>query len=317
MKNFKIGNINLKSPLILSPMVDVTNLPYRLICRKAGASLAYTEMINITAILHPNKKTQQMMQTSQEDHPLGIQLTSPDINYFKKLIPILNKKDYQLVDINCGCPSNRITDNKSGAFLLKSPKKIASYIKLLKDSGFIATAKIRLGFKNNNVLKIAKEIEKAGADAIAVHARLSWHSYKIPADWIWIKKVKANLGIPIIGNGDIMSGQDVKKMLEIADGAMIARGAIGDPAIFSRIQTYLKTGKEPEFSFKENLSYFKEYLKLAKANQLLDIKKSKFLGSNFIRNIPKAAELRNKFMQLKSFNEIESFIDNLDENIKA
>jgi tRNA-dihydrouridine synthase len=200
-----IGSVKLKNNLFLAPMVDVTDLPYRLICRESGAGMAYTEMINIGAILHTNKKTQGMLKTSKEDRPSGVQVTAPHVRDFKAVTSYL--RDFDIVDINCGCPSVRIMDNASGSYLLKTPMKIARYIQILKEAGYTATAKIRLGFKKNNVLTVAKAVEKAGADALTLHARMSYHSYKTPADWKWIAEVKRNIGIPIIGNGDVDSGE--------------------------------------------------------------------------------------------------------------
>ena len=309
MKPLTIGNIKLKNPILLSPMVDVTDLPYRLICRKAGASMAYTEMLYISAILHENKKTKDLMKTSKEDSPIGIQITGNSIEEFNKVIP--HVQNYNLVDLNCGCPSLKITGNQAGSYLLKHPEKIGKMIKILKNANLTVTAKIRLGFKKNNVIRVAKEIEKAGADALTLHARLAIHGRSIPADWNWIKKVKSQTGIPIIGNGDIFNGKDAEKMLEIADGAMIARAAIGDPLIFKRILYYLKIKKELKLNFKQNIEYLKLYLKLAKKQNLIDIPRIKYISSNFIKNIPQASKLRQNFMQLKSFDEITEFIKSL------
>lgn len=312
MKTFKIGNIRLRNRLLLAPMVDVTDLPYRLICRKAGAALCFTEMLNIGAILHENEKTKRLMKTCVDDKPVGIQITGPSEDQFKDVVPILLKERYDLVDINCGCPSIRTLDNKSGSFLLKKPAKIASYIKILKDSGFVTTAKIRLGYKNNNVIKVAKMIEKSGADALTIHARLAHDSYKIPADWKWIRKVKEEIGIPVIGNGDIANGKQADEMLEIADGAMIARAAIGDPLIFRRILNYLKIGKEEVFDFSANIKYFQDYLFLAKEHRVVDLSRIKFVGAHFLRNVSGARGLRAEFMQKKSFEEIEEFAGNIE-----
>ena len=308
-KPLQIGKLKLKNPLILAPMLDVTDLPYRLICRKAGASLAYTEMLNAQAILHENKKTKQMMQTCKEDSPLGIQVTGNDVSDFKKLIPYLKK--YDLVDINCGCPSDRIISNNSGSCLLKTPRKIAKIIKFLKSQKLIVTAKIRLGFEKNNVLEIAKAIEKAGADAITIHCRLASQGYDIPADWNWIAKVKKEIKIPVIANGDIFTGKDAKEALKIADAIMIGRAAIGNPLIFKEISDYLKTGKETKASFKERIDYFKKYLYLSKKYEIIDVPRIKYLGCNFIKNTDGASKLRNKLMQLKTFEEIRDFVDNL------
>lgn len=306
-KKLKIGKIILKNPLILAPMVDVTNLPYRMICRKAGAAMAYVEMIYADAITHKNPKTTKLMRTIKEDSPLGIQITGNNVKEIKACIPYLKK--YDLVDINCGCPSIKITGNQAGSYLLNNPEKIGEMIKVLKKAGLTVTAKIRLGFKKNNILKVAKEIEKAGADAITVHPRLATQGGETPADWSWIKKVKQAVKIPVIGNGDVLSPEKAKEMLETTgcDAVMIARGAIGDPLIFKRTLNYLKTGKLQEFSFKDNIKCFQNYLKLSKKYQFQNIQQIKYLGAKFIKNIEGASKLRSQLMQFKSFGEIEDF----------
>ena len=306
MKPLKIGSLKIKNPLFLSPMVDVTDLPYRLICRKSGAAMAYTEMIYISAILHENKKTLNLMKTSKEDKPLGIQITGNSIEEFKTVLPYL--KPYNLVDLNCGCPSIRITGNQAGSYLLKNPNKIADMIKILKTSDLPVTAKIRLGFKTNNVLKVSKAIEKAGADALTVHTRLAVHGRSVPANHSWLKKIKSQIGIPIIGNGDVFSGKDAENMLEVVDGVMIARGTIGDPLIFSRIIKYLKTGKEPSLNQKQNIKLFQEYLKLAKKYDLVDLQRIKYLGANFLKGFDGASKLRRQLMSFNSLSQVQSLL---------
>ena len=267
--------------------------------------MAYTEMINVPAIIHENKKTKDMMKTLKGDSPLGIQITGNNFQEFKKVIPFLKK--YDLVDINCGCPSEKIYSNESGSYLLNEPEKIAEMIKLLKKAGLTVTAKIRLGFKKNNVLQVAKLIEKAGADAITVHARLASQGYDVPADLEWIKKVKKAVSIPVIGNGDVINEEKAAEMLKICDGAMIARGAIGDPLIFDRILYYLETGKKKEFSFKDNIKCFQDYLKLCEKHKIINIPIIKHLGTKFIKNINGASVMRFNLMKCKDFNEIKDF----------
>lgn len=307
MKSFKIGNVKIKNRLFLAPMVDVTDLPYRLICKKAGAGMVYTEMIYLDAITHENDKTKKLMQTIKEEKPIGIQITGSKIKELKQAISMNSFDRYDLVDINCGCPSVRITGNEAGAFLLKKPKKISNMIKMLKDSGHITTAKIRLGYDKNDVSKIAKMIEKSGADALTLHARLAIQSGKTPADWTQIEKIKREIGIPVIGNGDVFSGESAKKMLSICDGVMIARGAIGDPFIFERILYYLKTGKEKEFDLEKNINSFEEYIELCKKYEFKDISRIKYVGSNFIRKFDGAAKLREQLHKIKNFEEIKEF----------
>ncbi|MEK6855495.1 MAG: tRNA-dihydrouridine synthase family protein [Nanoarchaeota archaeon] len=312
MKALKIGNVKLKTPIFLAPMVDVTDLPYRLICRKFGAGMAYSEMIYIDAILHKNKKTLKLMKTCKDDRPVGLQITGNNEEEFKKFVKTKTWKDFDIIDLNCGCPSLRITGNQAGSYLLKNPDKISRIIRILKKTGKPVTVKIRLGFKKNNVMKVAKSVEKAGADALTVHPRLAIHGNNVKADWSWIKKVKNNIGIPVIGNGDVFSGEDAKKMLEITDGVMIARGALGDPYIFDRILAYLKTGREKEFDFKKNISAFLDYLNLAEKHGVIDISRIKYIGSSFIRNVQGAPKLRNKLMKLKTFDEIKEFVSGIE-----
>jgi len=173
------------------------------------------------------------------------------------------------------------------------------------------TVKIRLGFKKNNALEVAKSVEKAGADLLTVHARLAVHGKSVPADWKWIKKIKDNIGIPVIGNGDIFTGPDAAKMLDICDGAMIARGALGDPLIFKRILHYLKTGKEQEKDVKANLKLFQKYIILSEKYKLADIPIIKSIGAQFIKEIEGAAHKRAGLMKLQSLGEIKSYTTKL------
>ena len=154
-------------------------------------------------------------------------------------------------------------------------------------------------------------IEKAGADALTIHARLAIHGGKIPADWSWINKVKKEIGIPVIGNGDIFSGNDAGKMLEIADGCMIARAAIGNPFIFREIIRYLKSGKEKGITKRERINSFLNYIKLAKNYDIVDLARVKHLGPGFFRGFDGAAKMREEFMKLKNLKEITEFFGNI------
>jgi len=198
----KIGNLKLKNRLLLAPLADVTDVAYRLLCKKYGASLVYTEMIHAEALARKNKNSYELVKHCDEERPVGIQLAVNDIKHLDKIIPIL--EEFDLVDINCGCPVPRITNNNLGSALLDDVDKVCEIIKFLKNKLDIpVTVKIRLGRKKINVLETSKKIEDAGVDAITIHARTAIVRYKIGADWEWIKKVKDKSNIPIIGNGDV------------------------------------------------------------------------------------------------------------------
>ena len=270
-------------------------------------------MLYADAITHTNQRTLSLLKTNKLDKPSAVQITGNSVEEIKKAI--LHLKKFDLIDINCGCPSSKLIGSEAGSFLLTKPDKIVEMIKSLKKSGKTITAKIRIGFEKNNVLEIAKKIEKAGADAITVHARLATQKSNTPADWSQISLVKKNIGIPVIGNGDISSPEKVKEMLEITNAAMVARSAIGDPLFFSRSLHYLKKGKETSFNIKENINQFQKYIILAKKYDITNIGRIKLLGSNFLRNYENARKDRFKLMQLKSYPEILSLVKGLKKNL--
>jgi len=306
----KIGNIRLKNRLFLAPMVDVTDCAYRLICRKQGASMAYTEMIYVDAILHENERTKKIMKIGgKADRPVGLQVTGNNVSEFQKLSKLKLLNDYNLIDINCGCPSSRIVGNEAGSYLLNNPKKIGDMIKVLKNEGNIVTAKIRLGFKTNNVLKISKVIEKYGADLLTIHARTANQRSSDKPDWTWISKVRKEIGIPIVGNGGVVDGSSAKEMLEIADGAMVASAAIGNPLIFREIIRYLKTGKEKEITKKDRINSFEKYVSLSKKYDVFEMSRLKYLGSNFLKGFEGASNARVELMKLKSFDDASRFLE--------
>ena len=333
MSILKIGDIKLKNRLFLAPMVDVTDCAFRLLCREQGASIAYTEMLYTNAILHENKPTLKLMTIGGlKDRPLGLQITGNNISEFTKLSKLDVLQNYDLIDINCGCPSVKIVGSEAGSYLLKDPDKIADMIRVLKDSGLTVTAKIRLGYKINNVIEISRKIEKAGADLLTIHARTSEQKNSEPADWSWISKVKREIGIPIVGNGGVVNGKTASEMLEIADGAMVASAAIGNPFVFREILRYLKnaqknslldglkvskkneklsdlkTGKEKEITKKERIVAFSDYLNYSEKFDVFDISRVKYLGANFLKGFDGASALRNDLMKLKKSEDILEFV---------
>ncbi|MEK6925477.1 MAG: tRNA-dihydrouridine synthase family protein, partial [Nanoarchaeota archaeon] len=294
------------------PMVDVTDIAFRTLCRKEGAAMAYTEMIYVNAILHENSRTLNLMKIAgKDDRPIGLQVTGNNLTEFSKFSKLKLLEDYDLIDINCGCPSNRIVGNEAGSYLLKSPDKIALMIKLLKDAGYIVTAKIRLGFKNNNVLEVSKIVEKAGADLLTIHARTADQRPSEPADWSWISKVKKDIGIPIVGNGGIINGETASKMLEICDGAMVASAAIGNPFVFREILRYLKTGKEKEITKFERIKGFMDYIKIAEKYDVFEMSRVKYVGSNFLKGFEGASSSREKLMKFKTLTDVNALLKSL------
>ena len=259
-----IGKQKLDGNLVLAPMSDVTNLPFRLLCKKYGASLVYSEMAFSEAIVRENQKTITRVFTCDEEKPLGIQLLGSSADSLVRSAHIITERySPEIIDVNLGCPAPNIIKNECGAALLRKPDVIGEIIRRLSESlGVPLTAKIRVLGNLEGTLKIARAIEKEGADALIVHGRTQKQQYSGKSNLDFIKRIKAELSIPVIANGDIFDEKTAKHVLEYTqcDGLMIGRAAIGNPYIFKRLGHYLEHGEfvQPQTAG-ERLEDFFEY----------------------------------------------------------
>jgi len=240
---FKIASVTMKNRLVLAPMYRATDLAFRLICREQGAGLCYSEMVNSEALIRNNSSAQRLAQTCSKDRPLAMQIFGARIESMVKAAKTLaNEREFDFLDLNLGCPSDNVINQGAGSALLKRPARICKIISAWQDFGMPVTAKIRSSPNVLHSIKLAKQIEKAGAAAIAVHARPVKQKNKGLVDLMAIKRVKKAVGIPVIGNGGVKNMSSFERMLEKTgcDAVMVGTAAIGNPGVFAKI-----LGKKP------------------------------------------------------------------------
>jgi len=299
----------LSGKIVLAPMHKVTNLAFRLMCKKYGASLVSTELLSANAISRKNKAVLDLALTDKCEKPASCQLFSQNTKNIVLSAKILEDK-FDIININLGCPSERIMAQGGGGALLKRKNKIAEIIRELTNTVNIpVSVKIRSGVNNKNInaVEIAKICEKNGASAIIIHARTIEQGYSGKADWNIIKQIKESVKIPVIGNGDVLTGADAKRMLNETgcDYVMIGRGAIGNPFIFKEINEYLKTGKIIRQTKEERINDFFEYIELTRKLDIFSIKDAKYKAQEFTKGISGSSKLRLKLNKIKDWNEIE------------
>jgi tRNA-dihydrouridine synthase B len=312
----KIGNIDIDNPVVLAPMEDVTDKSFRIIAKKLGADIVYTEFISSEGLIRNAAKALKKLEMFQDEHPIGVQLYGGNIDSMVEAVKISEEVRPDLIDINCGCWVKKVAGRGEGAGLLKDlprmEKMVSAIVKIAK---LPVTVKTRLGWDSDSIviLETAKMLESIGVKALTVHCRTRAQGHSGSADWSWIPKIKEKVSIPIIANGDITSPEKAKYLFDEmnADGIMIARAAIGNPFIFREIKHYLKTGKflqQP--GLEEKISVLIEHLKLTfEVRGKRGIFEFRKHYSTYLKGLPNIASFRAELMQ---YTEIEPILEKLN-----
>jgi nifR3 family TIM-barrel protein len=316
---FKIGNVEIKNQVVLAPMAGISNTAYRQIIKEMGAGLIYAEMVSDKALVYGSQKTFDLLKMSEAERPIAQQIFGSDVDSFikaAKLVEEVMKPD--IIDINMGCPVPKVAiKNQAGSALLKNPNKVKEIVKAVVEAVNVpVTVKIRSGWdeKSINAVEIAKCVEEAGAKAITVHGRTRSQGYSGKANLDIIKKVKENVSIPVIGNGDILSCYDAKRMLDETkcDAVMIGRGVLGNPWLIRECVDYLERGIEPrKIMPKEKVEMLKKHYKLLleTTNEKQAILEIRTHALWYIKGLPNSTVIKNQICQTKTSEELFKIID--------
>ncbi|MFT4311895.1 MAG: tRNA dihydrouridine synthase DusB [Candidatus Woesearchaeota archaeon] len=298
----------LNSPALLSPMAGITDVAFRTLAKRYGAGMTYTEFVSSTGLVRQSKSAQRMIVRDSSEKPVAVQLFGSNVTDITQAAKMLEEQ-FDIIDVNCGCPAWKVIKTGAGSQMLKNPQLIYEFIsQLVACTKTPVTVKIRIGVDDHsiNALEVATLVQKAGASAIAIHGRTQKQGYSGQANWDIIKQVKEHVDIPVIGNGDVFTPESFKKRLDQSgvDAIMIARGAIGNPYIFKQINDYLQTGT---YDTKHPVEQFFEYLELAKKYQIL-FSSIKNQAMHFTKGIEGGAKIREELSLAKTIQDIERIL---------
>lgn len=311
-----IGDVTLDNPYILAPMAGVTDLPFRLLCKEQGAGLLCMEMISAKALQYKNRNTKALLEIHPGEYPVSLQLFGSDPEIMGRIAHEIEDLPFQILDINMGCPVPKIVRNGEGSALMKQPRLVYEIVsRTVRSTKKPVTVKIRKGFDEDhaNAVEIARIIEEAGAAAVAVHGRTREQYYSGRADWEIIRKVREAVNIPVIGNGDVVSGESALKMRRETgcDGVMIGRGAQGNPWIFSELLEYEKTGsmpRRPDVSEIRDMMLRHARLQIEFKGDYLGIREMRKHVAWYTKGLKGAARLRDEINRVESYGELEKLL---------
>ncbi len=319
----KIGNIELpKFPLLLAPMEDVSDPPFRALCKEQGADVVYTEFISSEGLIRNAAKSTKKLDIYTKERPVGIQIFGSNLDSMLGAVDIVEKTNPDIIDINYGCPVKKVVCKGAGAGILKDIPLMVSLTKeIVKRTTLPVTVKTRLGWdeKSIKIVEVAERLQDVGIKAISIHGRTRAQMYKGDADWTQIAAIKNNprMHIPVFGNGDVNSPEKAKEMRDDfgLDGAMIGRASIGNPWFFDQVKHYLNTGnkkEEPGISDKARMA--KRHLEMAVKwkGEVLGVLETRRHYGNYFKGVANFKETKSRILNekdpIKIFHELDEII---------
>ncbi len=318
----KIGTIKLDNPTVFAPLAGITNLPLRLMAKEAGCGLVCSEMVSACGLVYGSDKTAQLMESTPKEKPLSVQLFGSDAAIMADAARMVEAAGADIVDINFGCSVRKILKSGSGSALMRDPRKAEGLLTAVRDAIKLPlTIKIRSGWdaSGDQAMAISRIAQSCGVDAVAVHPRTARQGSGGHADWSLIRRIKQEITIPVIGNGDIQTAKDAMEMLSQTgcDAVMVGRAAIGNPMLFAQIIDLLEGRPEREVTHRNRIDMMTRYLN-ASVQYLGEKKACYMLRSRlgwFVKGMPKAGGFRNAIRHLSSEAEAHGLIDAFSEEI--